>query len=73
MERKPSRTQAEGALRKRIVNLRRSKQTKLTNLQPGDVVTTVFDAEKWEWRQIVESSNGVRIEHVRLTSGPPPS
>lgn len=68
----PSRTKAEAALKPRKVrhlNLRRAKKTKVTNLEPSDVVIAAFDDSGW--RLTVESANGVQIEHIRLTGMEP--
>lgn len=57
--------------KRRVANLRRKKRTVITGLAHGDIVTAVWDAERWEWRLVVESSNGVKIDHETLT--PPPA
>ena len=63
--RKPS--DEERKPKRRTVNLRRHRMTTVSNLQPGDRVTPIWDAEKWEWRLLIESENGVEISHIRLT------
>lgn len=55
----------------RTVNLRRNRLTTVSGLQSGDTVTPVWDADKWEWRLLIKSRNGVVIRHVRLTSETP--
>lgn len=55
--------------RVRHANLRRSRETTVTGFVPGDKVVAVWDHEKREWRLIVESANGLRIDHKRLTCG----
>lgn len=52
-------TSAQPSRRKRV-NLRRKKATTLTHLSPGDVVRIEFDGG---WFVVIETDNGVRIEH----------
>lgn len=58
---------------KRSATLRRNRRTTVQGLVPGDTITTVFDAENWEWRLLIESANGVVIRHERLTPAPSPA
>lgn len=69
-----SRTEAAKQLAKRKpVNLRKSRRTTLTGLNPDDRVVAQFDAINHEFRLLVETNNGVQILHERLTPLPPPS
>ncbi len=53
---------------KRSVNLRRQRRSTVTGFDPGDKVIAEWDREKWEWRLLIESANGIQIDHERLTS-----
>lgn len=55
----------------RSASLRRSRSTTVTAGAPGDKVTAAWDHEKCEWKLAIESANGLRIEHSRLTSASP--
>lgn len=51
----------------RRANLRRNRVTTVTGFAPGDKVVAIWDSERREWRLVVESANGLRIDHNRLT------
>lgn len=53
--------------RLRFASLRRSRVTKVTGFSPGDQVSAVWDVGKREWKLEIQSANGLRIDHVRLT------
>ena len=54
----------------RSASLRRSRVTTVTGFSPDDKLKAVWDAAKREWRLVVESANGLRIDHCKLTGGP---
>jgi hypothetical protein len=56
--------------KRRSVSLRRSRVTTVTGFAPGDTVRTVWSDVLHEWQVIVESANGLQIEHRRLTLPP---
>jgi hypothetical protein len=57
----------------RFASLRRSRVTKVTGFAPGDQVSAAWDAEKREYKLVIQSANGLRIEHKRLTLPPSPA
>jgi hypothetical protein len=57
--------------KRRRANLRRKRRTVLTNFQPTDKVTAEWDNDKREWALVVDSENGVQIDHSRLTDEKP--
>jgi hypothetical protein len=58
-----------GERKRRITRLRRKNVTNITGFAADDRVSASWDVVKREWRLLIESANGLRIENVRLTSG----
>jgi hypothetical protein len=52
----------------RSASLRRRRVTTLTGFAAGDRLVAAWDVEKREWRLVVESANGLRIDHSHLTN-----
>jgi hypothetical protein len=51
----------------RQVNLRKRRVTTLTGFTEGDRLKAAWNHAKREWELLIESANGLRIDHSRLT------
>jgi hypothetical protein len=58
------------AQRTKTVNLLRGVRTRLTGFSADDVLTTEWDKKRCRHIVVIVTSNGLRIEHVKL---PPPA
>jgi hypothetical protein len=51
------------------INLRRSRESTVRGFSPGDVLRAFWDEADNCFRVVIETDNGLRITHIRLTPG----